>query len=119
MPRFKIRENFSNGKSQNTYIPATDEATALSIAQALYDGELEVLKTPADIVVEEPSLSAVAYKDVSIMIKNEGTDDKAYLNLLVASTKTTTDIISTLQDKIINGVKADKVTIISIRSYSV
>lgn len=119
MPKFKIRENFSNGSSQNTYIPATDEASALSLAQALYGGELEVLKTPLDIAVQEPSLSAVAYKDVSVMIKNEATDNKAYINILVDASKNTNDIITTLQDKTINGVKADVVTIISIRSYEV
>jgi hypothetical protein len=119
MPKFKIRENFSNGASQNTYIPASDEVVALEIAQALYGGELEVLKVPIDIAVQEPALTAVSYKDVSIMIRNEATDNKAYLNILVDYSKNTTDIISAIKDKTINGVKADTVTIISIRAYEV
>ena len=42
MPVFKLRETFSDGKSHSIRIPAGDEATALSIGQALLNGKLDV-----------------------------------------------------------------------------
>ncbi|NCO01423.1 MAG: hypothetical protein GW906_06315 [Epsilonproteobacteria bacterium] len=116
MPKFKIRETFANGSSHSLYIPAGDEATALSVASALLDGELEVLQAPIDIPATAPSPTNVSYKRFDVMGKNIATGSKTYLSFLGKTTVTDLDVQAFLLNKTINTVKFDEVTV-SVRSY--
>ena len=118
MAKFKVKEIFANGKTVNTFVSCTDETTALGISTALYGGKHEVFEASTDVTVSQAKLTNVAYKDVSVMLKNNATDDKTYLNFLMKSTKTTADVKTALLNKTVNGVKADIVVITSIREVT-
>ena len=119
MPSFKVRETFTDGSTQNTYLNTGTEAEALGICQTLYGGEHEVLETPIDVVVAEADLVPVPYKRVGVTLRNEGTDSVTFLDLLVKSTVSSADVITTLTGKTINGVLANVVSINSIKSHAV
>ena len=118
MGLFKLRETFSNGKSHSLRVPATDEATALSIGQALLDGKLEVLEEPADVTSSIASLTPVAYSRFDIMGVNLGTGNKTYFTFLGKSTVSDLDVRNYFLNKTINGVKLDEVTV-SVKVYTV
>lgn len=117
MPLFKLRETFSNGKSHSIRIPAGDEATALTIGQALLSGQLEVLEAPVNVIVTAAILTAVGYKRFDITGKNIATGNKTYYAFLGASTVTDLDVRNFFLNKTINGVHLDEVTV-SVRSYA-
>ena len=50
------------------------------------------------------------------MIQQTDNGAKAYLNFTIPTSKHEGDVISALQDKTINGVKADKIIIVGMRS---
>ena len=114
MPNYQIKEVFTNGASQNTYISATDESTALGVAQAFYGGNHQAFEESASVTTEEAAITPVSFKRARIMLKNEATDDTTFLNLIVKDTVSDLDIEAALKNKTINGVHADKVTILSI-----
>lgn len=118
MAIFKLRETFANGKTHSIRIPAGDEATALTVGQALLDGQLEVLEAPANVIVTDAVLTAVAYKRFDIMGKNTATSNKVYFAFLGASTVTDLDVRNFFLNKTLNGVHVDEVTV-SVRSYAV
>ncbi len=118
MAKFKIVQTFSNGSTSNIYIPAADEATALSVAQALCDGQLEVFEAPADVVTTVASGTNVSYTRVDAMFKNSTTQEKGYISLHIKATKTLDDVITALTGKIINGINVDSVVILSSRAYT-
>ena len=112
---FKIVETFTNGTKFSTFVKTIDEATALGICTAFGGtGSRQAFEASSSITVEEASLTPVSYKRANIMLKNEGTDDTTFLNLVVKSTVSDLDIVAVLKNKTINDVKADKVVIISI-----
>lgn len=119
MPKYKIVEVFTNDVKQSTYIPAVSETAALEICTAIYGGNHQAFEESTSITTEEPALTPVSYKRAKIMLKNEGTDDVTFFDLIVKDTVSDLDIEVALKDKTINGVKADKVTVLSINKVTV
>lgn len=109
MPRYKVRETFTNDVVQNTYIDAANEATALQICVSLYGGNHEVFEESTAVTTEDEALAAVSFNRASIMIKDDSTKNVAFLNLLVKSDIDIDEIETALLTKTINGVKADSV----------
>lgn len=118
MPKYKIRETFSNGKTHSMNVATADEATALLVAQTLLGGQVEVLEAPANITVSDPSLTNVSYKRFDIMGKNVSTGDRTYFTFLGKATVTDIDVKNYFVNKTINGVHLDEVTV-SVRSYTI
>jgi len=119
MARFKITETFTNGVSQNTYISAIDEATALGICVALYGGNHQAFEASSSITVTDASITPVSFKRVRVMLKNVATEDTTFLSFIVKDTVSDLDVEATLKNKTINGVSADTVTILSINKTTV
>mgnify|MGYP006995704037 CR=1 FL=1 len=55
---------------------------------------------------------------VSVMIQQDSDNAKTYLNLVLKATKDEVDLFPALQGKTFNGVKADKIVIISFRTVT-
>lgn len=119
MANYKIIETFTNNVKQSTYIPAVSETAALEICAAIYGGSHEAFEESTAVTTEEPALIAVSFKRAKIMLKNEGTDDVTFFDLIVKDTVSDLEIEIALKDKTINGVKADKVTVLSITKTAV
>jgi len=100
-------------KVHNIYVPA-DSGAADTFAQNVLEGTYSVLElketTGSDQVTEA--------EDVTIFYEEEATGKRNYLRFLAKSTKSEEDIINALVGKTYNGIKADKVVIISMRTVS-
>lgn len=109
MAEFKARITYTDNSTKSLRIPAADEATALGIASALCDGEIEMLEVPSDITVSDPSATAVGCKLFTVTGKNNTTGSvttvKFYGKISVSSTEVETAFIG----KTINGVSIDEV----------
>lgn len=94
-----------------TYVPS-GHTEALAFAEAVMDGEhtvySQISSLGSDIVNEA--------EDVNVMIEEDATKKKAYMSFLIKSTKHEGDVIAALVGKTFNGVKADKVVVIGIRT---
>lgn len=98
-------------KSITTYVPA-GHAEALAFATAVMDGEHTVyslLSTVGSDIANEA-------EDVNVMIEQDDTKQKSYMSFLIKSTKHEGDVITAIQGKTFNGVKADKVVVIGMRT---
>jgi hypothetical protein len=99
-------------------IPASDEATALSVAQALCDGEMTVLEAPIDITVAPASETAVSSKLFTVTGKNNASGSVTTVKFFGKASVTTTDVENAFLGKTINGVTIDEV-FISVSVYNV
>jgi hypothetical protein len=98
-------------KKITSYVPA-DATAAQAFADAVMDGEtavFEAVSTAGSDLVNEA-------EEVNVMIQNETSLAKSYLTFIVPTTKHEGDVISALQGKTINGVLADKVVVIGMRT---
>ena len=103
--------NTLGSKTFTTYLPCgTQEAQAF--ASAVLDGETEVYKVESVSGTD----TALTGRDVNVMIQNDTTSAKTYLRFIVKSSKHEGDVVAALQGKTFNGVKADKVVIVGMRS---
>ena len=118
MPKFKIRQNFSNGSSSSVVIPAANEATALAVGQALMDSELEVLEAPLDITVTDASATNVSYKKVAVVAKHSASGNKTFINFIAKATVSIIDVETFFIGKTINGVSIDAVSV-SSKTYTI
>jgi len=111
MAKSMIVNSFDGGKSLTTYVPA-----GATEAQAFADAVMDSATT----VFEETSIAGSDLVDtsryVNVMIQQTDSGAKAYLNFTIPTSKHEGDVISALQDKTINGVKADKIIIVGMRS---
>jgi len=98
-------------KSITNYIPAS-HAEALTFASSVMDGELTAYSTSAPVGNDEATSSF----SVTVMIQQDSNNEKTYLNFVLKSTKDELDLFPALQGKTFNGIKADKIVIISFRS---
>lgn len=119
MPKFKVREKFSNGSAQNAYLSATDEATALGICNAIYGGNHQAFEESSGINTEEASLTPVSFKRVNTVLKNDATNDTTFFKFIVKDSVSDLDVIAALKGKTINDVLVDKVTVLSINLTTV
>lgn len=105
-------KNKLGGKTSTFTLPCTD-TVAVAFCAEMLDGEYavyaETSKTGSDV--------ATAYNQVSLVISNT-LGLKTYLNLAVKSTKSEADIYAVLAGLTFNGVKADNISIISMRSVA-
>ena len=100
-------------KVHNLYVPAGD-VEAKDFADGVLEGTYAVLALSStagsDAVTEA--------EDVTVFYEEEATGKRSYLRFLAKSTKSEEDIISALVGKTYNGIKADKVVIISMRTVN-
>lgn len=104
-------KNKVGSKILSVYVPC-GSTEAQAFADAVLDGTTDVYQQ------ESVSGSDVVdtARDVRVMIQSETSGAKAYLNFLIKSTKHEGDVITALLAKTFNGVKADKVVVISMTS---
>jgi len=114
MAEYKCRITYSDGSTKSMRIPAASEATALSVAQALCDGQIEVLEAPADIAVTAQSETAVSCKLFIVTGKNNASGSVTTVRFYGKATVNTTDVEAAFLNKTINGVVIDEVFISSI-----
>lgn len=98
-------------KTLTMYVPA-GSSEAQAFANAVLDGETKVYELTT---VAGSDLVDTA-RDVNVMIQADSSGAKAYLRFIIKSTKHEGDVITALQGKTFNGVKADKVVIVGMRS---
>jgi len=119
MAKFKIRQNFSNGSSSNTYIQAASEALALGVAQNLMDSNLEVLSEPAGVPATLASATNVAYKKFSVVCQDSATGNKTFVNFVGKSTVSIIDVETFFKGKTINGVVSIDLVTVGSKSFAV
>ena len=113
MAKSMIR-NTLGSKTLTMYVPAGNVA-AQAFADAVLDGQTKVFEA---ISTTGSGSSVADARDVNVMIQNETTGEKAYLSFLIKKTKNEGDVISALQGKTFNGVLANKVVIIGMRTVT-
>lgn len=119
MSKIKCVETFTDGSRNTTYLEVANAATALTICGIMFGGQIEIFEPSTGITESEPELVSVNSKLVKVALVNETSDKSTFLQLYVKSTVSSLDIINTLMGKTIDGVKAEKVNIISSTSYNV
>ena len=87
-------------------------------AQSFADGVLEGTYAVLELSETSGSDQVVEAEDVTVFYEEEETGKRGYLRLIVKSSKSEEDIINALVGKTYNGIKADKVVIISMRTVS-
>ncbi|NCS70410.1 MAG: hypothetical protein COT46_00195 [Sulfurimonas sp. CG08_land_8_20_14_0_20_36_33] len=112
MAKSMIRNKLGT-KTLTMYVPANNVA-AQAFADAVLDGETSVYEgLPAvgsDVVTTA--------RDVNVMIQETATGAKAYLSFIIKATKHEGDVTTALLGKTFNGVIADKVVIIGMRTVT-
>lgn len=119
MAKIKCVETFTDSSKNTTYLEVNDAATALTICGVLFGGQTEIFEESTGVTVSEPSLVAVSCKLMKIALINETLDTSTFIQLYVKSTVSSLDLINGLIGKTIDGVKAEKVNIVSSVSYTV
>jgi len=105
--------NKVGAKKFNIYVPADDEK-AKDFADAVLDGTYDVLASSS----VAGSDNVTEAEDVTIFYEEEATGKRAYLRFVSKSSKSEEDIITALQGKTYNGIKADKIVIVSMRTVA-
>jgi len=111
MAKSMIVNEFDNGKRLTCYVPA-----GATEAQSFADAVMESKTTVFEQTSTAGSDIVDTARHVDVMIQQTDTGAKAYLNFIIPTAKHEGDVISALQDKTINGVKADKIVIIGMRA---
>lgn len=119
MSKIKCVETFTDSSRNTTYLEVANSATALTICGTLFGGQVEIFEESTGISVTEPELIAVNSKLIKVALINETSDKSTFLQMYVKTTVSSLDIINGLIGKTIDGVKAEKVNIISSATYNV
>ena len=119
MARIKCIETFMDESRNTTYLDVSDAATALTICGTLFGGKTEIFEESVGVTVSEPELIAVGCKLIKVALINETSDKSTFLQFYAKSTVSSLDVINNLIGKTIDGVKAEKVSIVSSVSYAV
>ena len=98
-------------KRLTMYVPC-GSTEAQSFANAVLDGETEVL----ELALEAGTDTADKGRYVNVMIQDDTTNSKSYMKFIIKTSKHEGDVISALQGKTFNGVKADKVVVVGMQS---
>ena len=108
-----IIRNKVGTKKLTMYVPS-GSTEAGAFASAVLDGTYDILQhdstAGSDAVTEA--------EDVTVFFEDDTTKKRGYLNFIAKTTKSEEDIISALVGKTYNGIKADKVVIISMRTVA-
>lgn len=110
MGKSMIRQKLGS-KTLTCYVPAGN-VEAQAFADAVLDGETKVYEQLSETGTDTASTG----RYVNVMIQDDVTSSKSYMKFIIASTKHEGDVISALEGKTFNGVKADKVVIIGMSS---
>ena len=97
------------------YVPS-DADNAKALVDAVMPGEYEIFEKVGESGTETVS---GGYKKFTVMLRDDETHKKTYLNLVVPNSKNETDIKTALSGKTINGVKADAVYVMNEIIYKV
>ena len=100
-------------KNLNIYVPSGD-VEAKTFADAVLEGTYDVL----GLETVAGSDTVTEAEDVTIFYEEEATKRRAYLRFIAKSTKSEMDIINALLGKTYNGIKADKIVIVSMRTVT-
>lgn len=119
MARIKCVETFMDDSRNTTYLNVTGAAVALTICGTLFRGKIEVFEESTGVVTTEPELISVGSKLMKVALINETSDRSTFLQFYVKSTVSSLEVINNLMNKTIDGVKAERVNIVSSVSYSV
>ncbi len=103
--------NRVGSKTFTNYLPC-GSTEAQAFADAVMDGTTAVYEELSTVGSDAVDTA----RDVNVMVQNETSGAKAYLNFLIKSTKHEGDVIAALLNKTFDGVLADKVVVISMRS---
>ena len=103
--------NTLGGKILTSYVPA-DAVSAQSFADAVMDGETKVYQQLSVVGTD----TATQARYVNAMIQNTASGAKRYLTFIIKLTKNEGDVIAALVGKTFDGIKADKVVIVSMRT---
>jgi len=112
MAKSMIRNQLGS-KVLTSYVPA-DATNAQTFADAVLDGETRVYEEVSTVGSDAVDTA----RDVNVMVQDETTGAKSYLRFVIKSSKHEGDVISALVSKTFNGVKADKVVVVSMRSVT-
>lgn len=85
---------------------------AQAFADAVLDGTTKVFEGSTTV----GSDAVDSGRDVNVMVQNETTGAKTYMRFIIDSSKHEGDVIASLEGKTFNGVLAEKVVIIGMRT---
>jgi hypothetical protein len=106
-----IRQKLGN-KVFTNYVPA-DDTNAKEFADNVMVGEYDILTK----ISENGSDNVTESMKWTLMLRNDETHEKTYLNFYSPISKDENDIREALLSKTFNGVKVDSVVVIGARSY--
>lgn len=101
------------GAKTSTFTLPCDDTVAIAFCADMLDGEYAVYAETSKLGTD----TAVGYNQVSLVISNT-LGLKTYLNLAVKLGKSEADIYAVLAGLTFNGVKAENISIISMRSVA-
>ena len=103
--------NTLGGKILTSYVPA-DAVSAQAFADAVMDGETKVYQQLSVVGTD----TATQARYVNVMIQDNTSSAKRYMTFVIKLSKNEGDVISALAGKTFDGIKADKVVIVSMRT---
>ena len=103
--------NTLGGKVLTSYVPA-DAVSAQAFADAVMDGETKVYQQLSVVGTD----TATQARYVNVMIQDNTSLAKRYMTFIIKLSKNEGDVISALAGKTFDGIKADKVVIVSMRT---
>lgn len=103
--------NTLGGKVLTSYVPAGAVA-AQAFADAVLDGETKVYEQLSVTGTD----TATQGRYVNVMIQDATSQAKRYLTFIIKLSKNEGDVLTALTGKTFDGIKADKVVIVSMRT---
>lgn len=105
--------NRVNSKNYSFNVPTTP-ANAETFASTFLEGEYAVYELGSTVGTETETDAW----DVSVMVKNATSGEKAYLSLLLKTNKTEEDLFTALKGKTINGLVVDECFMMSMKKVT-
>ncbi|MDO8454076.1 MAG: hypothetical protein Q7S59_05850 [Sulfurimonas sp.] len=112
MAKSMIRNKLGE-KTLTLFLPA-GATEAQAFCDTCLDGETAVFQAMTTVGSDVVTTA----RDVNVMISNLTTGEKGYLSFLIEETKHEGDVISALLNKTFNGVKAERVVVVSMRTVN-
>jgi len=111
MPKFVIKETFTNGTTSRLSLQTGTEAEALTLAGTLLGGQVSALIVPSTIPVTEESATVVDYIHYNCYCADSTTGSSTFVAFDAKDTVSDLDVRNMLIGKTINGVNIDTVTV--------
>jgi hypothetical protein len=103
--------NTLGGKNLTSYVPC-DATVAQTFAEDCLEGKYSIYEEKS--VVGTDTASTARY--VTVQIKDETLLSSRFMNFIIKTSKNEGDVITALAGKTFDGIKADKVVVVSMRS---